>query len=143
MKRLLRGTHVEDALTRLDKLTQEEARMMIAENLRATHAVDERVAGVDGRVDQVIRSSSLDLISVAYSALLIISENQLWEDIHRWLSPPDPSTNHNTACGTHSKRLATWFFEGKIYYEWKSKGSLLWVHGMRAPFPNIPYETLT
>ena len=49
---------MEDALKRLDMLTQEEARMAIAENLRVTHAVDERVAGVDDRVDQVIRSSS-------------------------------------------------------------------------------------
>ena len=78
---------MEDALKRLDVLTQEEARMAVAENLRATHAVDERVrgvtervlvvddrvAGVNDRVDQVIRSSFLDLISAAYSALPIIS----------------------------------------------------------------------
>ena len=37
---------MEDALGRLDKLTHEEARMAIAENLRATHAVDERVKEV-------------------------------------------------------------------------------------------------
>ena len=37
---------MEDALKRLDKLTQEEARMAIAQNLKATHAVDERVRGV-------------------------------------------------------------------------------------------------
>ena len=41
---------MEDALMRLDKLTQEEARMMIAESLRATHAVDERVRGVSEQV---------------------------------------------------------------------------------------------
>jgi len=58
---------VEDALKRLDKLTHEEARMAIAENLRVTHAVDERVqvvteqvlavddrvSGVDGRLSNV------------------------------------------------------------------------------------------
>jgi len=44
---------VEDAFKRLDKLTHEEARMAIAENLRATHAVDERVAGVDDRLANV------------------------------------------------------------------------------------------
>ena len=154
---------MEDALTRLDKLTQEEARTAIAENLRATHAVDERVgrvtervlavddrvagvdervasvdervAGVDDRVDQVIRSSSFDIISATYSALHIISENQLRENIHRWLSPPDPSTNHNIACDTHHKKPATWFFEGNIYLEWKSKGSLLWVYGKRTLCP--------
>jgi len=41
---------MEDALKRLDKLTHEEARMAIAENLRATRAVDERVRGVTEQV---------------------------------------------------------------------------------------------
>ena len=41
---------MEDALKKLDNLTQEEARMVIAENLRATHAVDERVRGVTEQV---------------------------------------------------------------------------------------------
>jgi archaellum component FlaC len=37
---------MEDALKRLDRLTQEEVRMAVAENLKATHVVDERVRGV-------------------------------------------------------------------------------------------------
>jgi hypothetical protein len=41
---------MEDALKRLDKLTQEEARMATAEILRTTHAIDERVRAVDDRV---------------------------------------------------------------------------------------------
>ena len=41
---------MEDALKRLDKLTQEEARMAIAQNLKATHTVDERVRGVANSV---------------------------------------------------------------------------------------------
>ena len=52
-KRLIGRTDVEDSLKRLDKLTHEEARMAIAENLRATHAVDERVRAVDDRVANV------------------------------------------------------------------------------------------
>jgi hypothetical protein len=36
---------MEDALKRLDKLTQEEARMASAQNLKITHTVDERVRG--------------------------------------------------------------------------------------------------
>jgi len=42
---------LEDALRRLDKLTQEEVRMATVEALRATHTVDERVRGV---ADQVV-----------------------------------------------------------------------------------------
>ena len=44
---------MEDALRRLDKLTQEEARMAIAENLKATHTVDERVRGVANTVEAI------------------------------------------------------------------------------------------
>jgi archaellum component FlaC len=64
MKKLIGRTDMGDALKRLDRLTQEEARMAVAQNLTATHAVDEcvkgvantmvaidnRVAGVDDRV---------------------------------------------------------------------------------------------
>ncbi|KAI0261300.1 hypothetical protein BGY98DRAFT_1104476, partial [Russula aff. rugulosa BPL654] len=116
-KRLIGKTGMEDALKNLDRLTQEEARMTIAENLRATHAVDDRVANVNDKVTEVIRD------------VKNVKQNQLRESIHKWLSPPDPSTNHNIACGTHHKKTATWFFEGSIYKEWKSKGSLLWIHG--------------
>ena len=41
---------MEDALKRLDKLTQEEARMAVAQNLKAMHTVDERVRGVANMV---------------------------------------------------------------------------------------------
>ncbi|KAH8993385.1 hypothetical protein EDB92DRAFT_1980406 [Lactarius akahatsu] len=44
IKRLgLRGTPVEDALQRLDRLTQEEALMAAAENLKITRGIDNRV----------------------------------------------------------------------------------------------------
>ena len=56
-KRLLGETDMEDALKKLDKLTQEEARMTIAESLRATHTVTERVLSVDDKVAEVIRGA--------------------------------------------------------------------------------------
>jgi hypothetical protein len=52
-KRLIGKTDMEDALKKLDRLTQEETRMTIAENLRATHVVDERVERVLDRVGNV------------------------------------------------------------------------------------------
>ena len=100
----------------------------------------------DGRetkqvMKQVERSSSPNLTDVGYGALCIISENLLRENVHKWLSPPDPSVNHNIACDTHHKKHATWFFQGNIYQEWKLKGSLLWVHGKRACCPNFLSDT--
>jgi hypothetical protein len=49
-KRLIGKNDMEDALKNLDRLTQGEARLTIAENLRATHVVDERVRGDTERV---------------------------------------------------------------------------------------------
>ena len=63
---------------------------------------------------------------------------QSWESLHRWLSPPDPSTNHNIACRTHYKRKASWFFQSSIFQGWKTTGSLLWIHGKRAPCSHFP-----
>ena len=59
------------------------------------------------------------------------SDDQLHERIQKWLSPPDPSINHNTACETHHNGTAAWFLEGRIYNEWKATGALLWTHGNR------------
>jgi methyl-accepting chemotaxis protein len=44
---------IESSLERLDKLTQEEARMASAELLKMTHSVDGKVMGVDDRVKGV------------------------------------------------------------------------------------------
>jgi hypothetical protein len=89
-------------------------------------------------VDQVKRLSS-NLVSAHSRVSPIFSVNQLRENICKWLSPPDPSTNHNVACSTHHKKPASWFFQGSIFQEWKSTGSLLWIHGKRLsrPLPDL------
>jgi len=43
LKKLLGRTDIKDALQRLDKLTQDEARMLTAEGLRATCGIDNRI----------------------------------------------------------------------------------------------------
>jgi hypothetical protein len=62
LKKLFGLKYVEDALQRLDKLTQEEARMAAAEALTITRGiddkvndVDERLGGVDHKVGSVIQ----------------------------------------------------------------------------------------
>jgi hypothetical protein len=44
---------LEDALKKLDRLTQEEARMAHAEVLRVTHSIRNEVKVVDGKVQNV------------------------------------------------------------------------------------------
>ena len=96
--------------------------------------VDDRVKEIAGGVDEIKRLSS-NISSSDYVILLIPPGIQLRENTHKWFSPPDPSTNHNIACGTHHKKTATWFFQGGIYQEWKTTGSLLWIHGKRLSVP--------
>ena len=57
--------------------------------------------------------------------------NQLRDSLLRWLSPPNPSINHNIACKAHHNGTTQWFFQGSIYNSWKSTGPFLWVHGKR------------
>ena len=169
---------IEDALKRLDKLTNEEVRMVTAQVLDATHTVEDRVLDVDTKVTRVDdkvalaingadpflinqqenmfnsavprgkgdkgshttsgrrHGSSETLVNFVMHqhwcpGSIILTGNQLRQDLRKWLSPSDPSINHNVACGAHRKQGAGWFFQGSIFTEWKSNGSLLWLHGKR------------
>ena len=53
---------MEDALKKLDKLTNEEAWMTTAQNLKATQTVDDRVRRVDDKVTVVIDGAELSSI---------------------------------------------------------------------------------
>src|SRR6267154_2601333 len=46
LKKLIGRTDIEDALKRLDRLTQEEARMAAAQVLNVANTVDDRVQGI-------------------------------------------------------------------------------------------------
>jgi hypothetical protein len=50
LKKLSGRTDVENALRRLEKLTQEEARMATAESLKVTYSIDNKLEDVDARV---------------------------------------------------------------------------------------------
>jgi hypothetical protein len=53
LKKLAGRTDIEDALQRLEKLTQEEARMATAEGLKATHGINNKVEDVGDKVEVV------------------------------------------------------------------------------------------
>jgi hypothetical protein len=63
LKKLIGKTDIEDALKRLDKLTNEEVRMVTAQVLKATHTVDDKVKAVDDKVAVVIDGAQPSLIS--------------------------------------------------------------------------------
>ena len=147
---------IEDSLRRLDNLTQEEAKMAAAEQLKIAHSVEGKVASVDERVKEVgsdvqsvskkvqdvgqsihgklddnHRSSSLRFPTFHSERSDLFAGNLLRDNLLRWLSPSDPSTNHNIASKARHHGTAQWFFQGTIFNEWKSAGSFLWVHGKR------------
>ncbi|KAI0300207.1 hypothetical protein BC826DRAFT_931747, partial [Russula brevipes] len=140
LKRLLGKNNIEDSLKRLDSLTHDEARMATAEALKTTRSVDNKMKVVldetkeglrqtASNLDQVKRSSPPFFVSVGSGSSIPLTGEQLRQDIQKWLSSPDPSTNHNTARNVQHEVKPTWFFDGGIYQEWKSSPSLLWIHG--------------
>ncbi|KAH9046635.1 hypothetical protein EDB84DRAFT_1674021 [Lactarius hengduanensis] len=194
LKKLAGRADLEDAIKKLDRLTQEEARMALAEVLKITHivrddvrVVDGKMEGIDGKVKDIggkvddmgdkvddvgnkvddvgekvddigdkvddvggkvedigDRVQCVDekvqvVIDDGREVKLIIQQtannldelkwNQLTQLLREWLSPADPSTNHNIARKAQHKGTALWFFQGSIFLKWKSTGSLLWIHG--------------
>ena len=53
LKKLIGRRDIDDALSRLDRLTQEEARMATAQVLKVTHRVEDGVKRVDDKVTDV------------------------------------------------------------------------------------------
>jgi hypothetical protein len=85
--------------------------------------------------NQSKRDWAFVILHIALFGYLVSSHftgDQLRQDLRRWLSAPDPWTNHNVARKSHYRGTATWFTQGQTFAEWKSTGSLLWIHGMRA-----------
>ena len=68
----------------------------------------------------------------------VLVGDQLRESLRKWATPPDPSTNHSIACGIQHDGSAQWFFRGRIFLEWKSTASLLWIYGKRMSFTVRP-----
>ena len=133
-------TDVADALLQLDKLTQEEVRMVAAQNLKATHGVDEKVTvlgskmcGVDDRLSRVEDSMK----GVKGKVDRVLNSARL---VSNW-SSNCPNTLH-TSNSTNSKRLwwsalyvtssvlpkvvkAQAFVQGKLRQRMLENGSLL------------------
>ncbi|KAH9073562.1 hypothetical protein EDB83DRAFT_82556 [Lactarius deliciosus] len=124
LKKLAGRMELEDALKRLDKLTQEEARMAAAQLLKIAHNIENKVTRVidDGK-------EATAILQQAASSVDSVKWTQMRQELRKWVTPPDPSTNHNIACDASHRQTADWFFEGSKIKEWKFTGSLLWIHG--------------
>jgi hypothetical protein len=51
-------------------------------------------------------------------------------DMHKWLSPADPSTNYNKALRIRHRASGQWFLQSTTYLSWKAEaGRSLWLKG--------------
>ena len=83
LKKLFGMEDVEDALQRLDKLTQEEARMAAAETLTIARGIDNRVNDVDERlegVDERVQGVAVKVEGVDDKVLIVDSKVQSVDD---------------------------------------------------------------
>jgi hypothetical protein len=53
------------------------------------------------------------------------------DQLRSWLSLPDPSEYHNLVRRASYAGIGNWFLQSMSFKEWKSKGSLSWIHGKR------------
>ncbi|KAI0320597.1 ankyrin repeat-containing domain protein [Amylostereum chailletii] len=127
-KRLVKGQYVsilsgnqdvKDAVDRLDKLTVEDSGVMATETFVNTCKVLEHI-------NTMMAEHALNTTA----QLNAIKRHQVEKDIIRWLSPPDPSTNHNLMNESHHPGTGDWLLRGDVFKGWKSdSASLLWIHG--------------
>ena len=84
-------------------------------------------------VNEVMSSSVINPNS-GHAFTPALTGNQWRQDLRKWFSSPDPSTNHIILCRAQHQGTANWFFRGSLFEEWKSTSSLLWIHGKRTSF---------
>ena len=95
---------------------------------------------VRSRTSRSVKRYEQDETFVVFSLPFIVKTegifvgDQLQHDVQHWLSPPDPSTNHNFVREARHDGTAAWFFKSNSLREWKAKGSFLWIHGKRKHF---------
>jgi hypothetical protein len=87
--------------------------------------------------------SCLDSIAIPCRSSHTVIGNEILQKLKQWLSPPDTSTNYTFGLRAIHEETATWFLEGRIFQEWHSTGSLLWINGKctfletcRSPVPD-------
>ncbi len=104
MKKLLGKSDIEDGLKRLDKLTNEEVRMVTAQVLRGTQNVDDRVRVVENRVldvDNRVAGVDDNVKAGAQPSSISYQENIFNSDVPR--GKRDKGT-HTTSSRQHGSR---------------------------------------
>ncbi|EMD37971.1 hypothetical protein CERSUDRAFT_72606 [Gelatoporia subvermispora B] len=135
VKTFLRDSTVEEAFKKLNHLTSVGTGMTSTESLSVLYDL---VRGLgllmqDLQIPITAIRTGLDRLDGSMANIetdvIEMNRNDMVSNCRKWLSPPDPSTDHNAALNLHHEGTATWFTEGEIMREWIIVGSLLWVYG--------------
>ncbi|KFY94925.1 hypothetical protein V498_03651 [Pseudogymnoascus sp. VKM F-4517 (FW-2822)] len=71
--------------------------------------------GQDGKVERILKN---------------LRDEKLIK-IRQWLSPPDPSVNHQKWCKQRQEDTGLWFLNSEEYGKWKTDtASIIWLHGI-------------
>ncbi|KAH8989673.1 hypothetical protein EDB86DRAFT_2942571 [Lactarius hatsudake] len=122
LKRLVGRTDVENALMRLDVLTQREMHMAVARNLEVTHGIDDNVKAINTVT-----------CSVDINVRTIREGGRARNDLRKWISPPNPSINHNLACDYSPQWHYNVVCSRKCVRGVEENSSLLWIRGIPVP----------
>ncbi|KAH8987465.1 hypothetical protein EDB92DRAFT_1948568 [Lactarius akahatsu] len=131
-------------LQRLNRLTQDEARMTVVQILEVVHGPQYGESSLRYQFDQLwvltmhetvdavnkVTRPFVLLASVTARAELLMQDGHRLRENRRWLAPPDPSTNYNIARRDAHEGTAMWFFQGSTFRDWRVTGSLMWIHGI-------------
>ncbi|KAN0116575.1 hypothetical protein V8E52_005719 [Russula decolorans] len=110
-KKLLGGKDIEAILQRLDRLTEDEARMTAAQTLEVVYGLFQNMRDVvdDGKTSFNHVRDTLEIMQKLASDMNKSNRDRLEQNIRRWLSPPDPWKNQNIACKSRHCGSAAWF----------------------------------
>ncbi|KAK2052294.1 hypothetical protein LY76DRAFT_472246, partial [Colletotrichum caudatum] len=82
------------------------------------------------KIEEVLGSIH-EYVSHIDSTTKDMQESLQYQEVMKWLSPPDQSSNYNTAFRQRHEGTGQWFLESEDYSKWKkSPKSSLWLHGI-------------
>ncbi|KFY98731.1 hypothetical protein V500_01563 [Pseudogymnoascus sp. VKM F-4518 (FW-2643)] len=90
----------------------------------------------DGKVESITKTlrgyiATLTFYHAAASSTLQPTKDAKLVKIRRWLSAPDPSTNHRKAIKLRQPNTGLWLLESEVYSKWKSnRSSFVWLYGI-------------
>ncbi|KAH9015495.1 hypothetical protein EDB85DRAFT_2280301, partial [Lactarius pseudohatsudake] len=76
--------------------------------------IDGRVRSVDDKVESVTHGINENRVAIQQMVNQVsdLTRNELRKDLRKWIAPPDPSVNYNTASDVHHEGTAAWCTKG-------------------------------